>query len=107
VTARLPRLRYRPDRRYAQLRLPRMSPGEALFVSCALDQAEERLPACFPRMRRTDLDLLAAILVRVHRAVWRAYGNGMADHLGMLGVETPAPPGSISTFEPVETDEPF
>jgi len=107
VTARPPKLRYRPDRRYAQLRLPRMSPGEALLMSSTLEQIVERLPAFLPRLRLTDLDLLAAILVRVPRAIWRAYGNGMADHLGMLGVDTPAPPGSISTFEPVETDEPF
>ena len=81
-----------------------MRPDEALLISSTIEDVLERLDVLFPRMRSPDLHLVAGVLDRVLRAIWRAHGNGMADHLGMLGVDTPEPPGAVSVF--VSEDEP-
>ena len=104
MTGRARRCHYRPDRPHAQLRLPSMSPDKALLVSSALEDVIAKLCVLFPGMRSPDLHLVAAILERTLRAIWRAHGNGMADHLGMLGVDTPEPPDSVSVF--ASDDEP-
>ena len=39
-------------------------------------------------------------------AIWRTHGEAMADHLAMLGVDTPAQPDAIVTNQ-VPDDMPF
>ena len=39
-------------------------------------------------------------------AIWRTHGEAMADHLAMLGVDTPATPDAITTNQ-VLNEDPF
>jgi len=55
-----------------------------------------------PKIRLPALDthqalLLVDLLERTSRALWRAYGDAMADRLAALGVETPQSPDDIYT----------
>jgi hypothetical protein len=109
MTASSRKYRYRPDRPYAQLRLPHMSAAQALLVTSWLERLEPWLPALLPRLPAADLELLATVIDRVVRAIWRAHGHAMADHLGMLGVDTPPDDGAVwcgdaDAFDP---DPPF
>lgn len=69
---------YRPDGRHAQVHLPAMDPHEALLV--------------------------ADVFERISRAIWRTHGNGMADHLAMLGIETPPPTDAVTSSDPAPDD---
>jgi len=81
----------RPDRQQAQLRLPPLDAAQALLLASTLERATERLHVLVPRLRMADAAWLVHALQRIERAIWRAHGNAMADHLAMLGVETPPP----------------
>ena len=50
---------------------------------------------------------LAAFLERAVAAIWRAHGDDMADHLAMLGIDTPPPPDAITTTTQARDDIPF
>ena len=50
---------------------------------------------------------VVAVLERTIAAIWRTHGDGMADHLAMLGVDTPAPPDAITTIALPPDDTPF
>ena len=47
------------------------------------------------------------VLERAIAAIWRTHGDGMADHLAMLGVDTPQPPDAITTNGDARDDIPF
>ena len=47
------------------------------------------------------------VLERTIAAIWRAHGDQMADHLAMLGVDTPQPPDAITTDPQARDDIPF
>jgi hypothetical protein len=84
-----------------------MSPDQAFVMACAVEQLLAKACTFVPGLAAGDIDLLGAILERVLRAIWHAHGNGIAEHLGMLGLGTPAPPGSASTFDVDDPDLPF
>jgi hypothetical protein len=87
---RLRLVRYQPDRRFAQLRFPRLDPEHALLLTSCLERCIDRLDLVVPRIRPADATWLVQSLERIVRAIWRAHGNAMADHLGMLGIDQPA-----------------
>jgi hypothetical protein len=72
-----------------------MSSEQAFLMSCALEKVYDKLCSLLPNLPAADIKLLATILDRVLRAIWRAHGNGIADHAAMLGIETPPPVDAI------------
>ena len=49
---------------------------------------------------------VVVVLERAITAIWRTHGNDIADHLALLGVDTPAQPDAIVTNQ-VPDDMPF
>jgi len=48
---------------------------------------------------------LVAFLERAIAAVWRAHGDDMADHLAMLGIDTPPPEDAVPSGKPDGDDD--
>jgi hypothetical protein len=66
---------------HAQIHLPPLEPGEALFF--------------------------VEILERAVRAIWRAHGDQMADCLGARGIDTPMPEGAVLSGHPAPNPDDF
>ena len=65
-----------------------------------------RLP--LPRLSAAEACLLADALQALLYALWRAHGDDLADYYGMLGDQTPRPPGAVWVSDnPDDQDFPF
>ena len=76
-------------------------------MTCVLEQLLGKADTIFPWLRARDVDLLVTICERLLRAIWHAHGNAMAGYLGVTGLDSPAPPGSVSTADVDDFDLPF
>ena len=65
-----------------------------------------RVRIALPALTSEQALAVVAFLDRTIAAIWRANGDGMADHLAMLSVDTPVPPDAITTNQ-IPDDLPF
>lgn len=50
---------------------------------------------------------VVGVLERAIAAIWSIHGDAMADHLAMLGLDTPQPPDAITSKAQPRDDIPF
>ena len=71
----------------------------------APDRADHRP---LPKLSSAEACLLADALQAILYALWRAHGDDLADYYGMLGDQTPRPPGAVWVSDnPDDQDFPF